>query len=186
MREPIDKILQKLAVTGGMHPYETRPWFYSDDVRGYSCSAEVRMGSGGKDVEAEIQLLREEVEQEDGEATDGGSTDTSGAGGVTLEPGGYKQILWMRVEPATDSLWSVKGLRVMEKSYVNEFHDWEAKGCQFFRSCIESIQMGEMPEFESLVKENMKDDTSGANGSRGRIGRKSPKANPAALMGMKK
>lgn len=173
MREPLDKILQKLSVQQMLAPYETQPWFHYDEERGLTCSAEVRMGAGGQDIEAEIQLLKDDEDEGDGEAGDNGFIN------------GRAQILWMRIEPAGDNKWSPKNLRIKGKSYVNEIHDWEGKGCQFFRSTVEAMLMGEIPDFDELETGSMQDDVKG-RGSSGRVGRKSPKANPAALMGMKK
>ena len=164
MRETLDKFLQKLAVQHILAPYETQPWVHYDESRGLTCSAEVRMGSAGDDVEAEIQLLKDEPEAGDD---------------------GCEQILWMQAEPVSDGLWSPVALRILGTNYLNELHDWEGKGCQFFRSSVEAMLMGEIPNFEELVEQHMQDDDKG-RGSSGRIGRKSPKANPAALLGMKK
>ncbi len=172
MREPLDQILRNLAVSYVLAPYETQPWFFYDEESGVTCSAEVRMGAGGQDVEAEIQLLKEEDDDsEDGEQD---------------AAGGREQILWMRVEPVTDEKWELRALRIKGKNYVNEFHGWEEKGCQFFRSCVEAMQMDEMPNFDVLVEQNMRDDTSGGGGRSGRVGRKSPNVKPGQLMGMKK
>jgi len=78
-------------------------------------------------------------------------------------------------------------LRVNDKSYVNAFHDWETKGCDLFRSTIESLQMGIIPDFDDLIDSNMRDDSLyGGGGRRGRIGRKSPNVKPGQLLGMKK
>jgi len=73
-----------------------------------------------------------------------------------------------------------------DKSYVNEFHDWEGKGCDLFRATIESLQMGEIPDFDNLIDENMQEDSLYGGGRRGRIGRKSPNIKPGQLLGMKK
>lgn len=171
MREKLDKLLEKLAVNHTLAPYETQPWVHYDVDKAITCSAEVRMGPGGTDVEAEIQLLTEESDDDDTETESGG---------------GPEQILWMRAEPVTEDQWTPKVLRIKGKDYVNEFHDWEEKGCQFFRSCVEALQMGEIPNIDTLIDENMVDDSSGGSGRRGRIGRKSPTINSANLLGMKK
>lgn len=46
--------------------------------------------------------------------------------------------------------------------------------------------MNEIPDIDMLIEDKMKDDSFGGGGRRGKIGRKSPKVKPAALMGMKK
>ena len=123
MRLPLDKFLQKLAVSHVLSPYETQPWFHYDEERGITCSAEVRMGPGGDDVEAEIQFLHDESD-EDGD--DEGSVGS----------GGREQIMWMRAEPIMANEWGPKIMRIKGKDYANEFHDWDEKGCEFCRSHI--------------------------------------------------
>lgn len=169
MRVPLIKLLEKLGVNRELQPYETHPWMHYDPEKGITCSAEVRMGPGGDDIEAEIQFLKDEESDEDGET---GS-------------GGREQIMRMRAEP-TNNEWSPKQLTVKGEDYVNAFHDWEGKGCDFFRSCIESLQMGEIPEIDELIERELKDDSLYGGGKRGRVGRKSPKIKPAQLLGVKK
>lgn len=77
------------------------------------------MGPTGEDIEAEIQFLHDETDDDD---EDGGAS--SG--------GGREQILWMRAEPVGENQWGPKHLRIKGKDYVNEFHGWEEKGCEFF------------------------------------------------------
>lgn len=127
------------------------------------------MGSDGRDIEAEVQLLSDE-ESDDGEG----------------DGSGRQQMLWLRAEPVVDNKWEIKGLRVKGESYVNKFHGWEEKGCRFFCSCVESIRMEEIPDFEALVSSVMVDDAGKGGGSSGRIGRKSPNINQSAVLGMKK
>ena len=56
----LKKFLEKLGVNHVLSPYETQPWFHYDASRGLTCSAEVRMGPSGDDIEAEIQFLYDE------------------------------------------------------------------------------------------------------------------------------
>ena len=191
MRIELDKMLEKLGVSYVLSPYETMPWMHYDEEKGQSCSAEVRMGPTGDDVEAEIQIIydnpedakEEEDEKKEGEG-DGESGDTERVPTITAP--GQKQIMWMRADSNTPDQWGPKLLRIKGKSYVNEFHDWEGKGCDFFRACVESLQMGEIPDFDDLIGEHMKDDSFYGGGRRGRIGRKSPNVKPGQLLGMKK
>jgi len=176
MRIALDKLLEKLGVSHTLSPYETHPWFLYNEERGITCSAEVRMGPGGDDLEAEIQLLHDEKDEEEEGHQDGDNETTTG---------GREQIMWMRAQPSHDSQWSPKKLRIKGKDYVNAFHDWEGKGCDFFLSCVEALQMNELPDIDALIEEKMKEDKFGGGG-RGKIGRKSPKIKPGALMGMKK
>lgn len=177
MRLELVKFLEKLGVSHALSPYETHPWLVYDEEKGLTCSAEVRMGPGSENIEAEIQFLHDEKDEDEG-----GDEEDEG----TMSSGGREQIMWMRAEPVTENKWTPKLLRIKGKDYVNEFHDWEGKGCEFFLSCVGALQMGEIPDIDTLIEEKMKDDTSWGGGRRGKIGRKSPKVKPGALMGMKK
>lgn len=169
MRLPLNKFLEKLGVGHTLSPYETHPWFLYDEAKGITCSAEVRMGPGGEDIEAEIQFLHDEQEE-----------------GSSSQPGGREQILWMRAVPVIPGEWTPKLLRIKGKDYVNAFHDWEAKGCEFFYACISALQIGEMPDIDALIEDKMQDDSDQGGGRLGRVGRKSPKVKTAQLLGMKK
>ncbi|HOO81226.1 MAG TPA: hypothetical protein PK513_01845 [Alphaproteobacteria bacterium] len=173
MRFELIKFLQQLGVNHALSPYETQPWLVYSEEKKLTCSAEVRMGPTGEDIEAEIQFLHDETDDDD---EDGGAS--SG--------GGREQILWMRAEPVGENQWGPKHLRIKGKDYVNEFHGWEEKGCEFFLACVSALQMNEIPDIDMLIEDKMKDDSFGGGGRRGKIGRKSPKVKPAALMGMKK
>ena len=179
MRVDLKSLLEKLGVKKELHPYETMPWLHYDDEKATTCSAEVRMGPGASDLEAEIQFLKDEdAEDESSKGEDDGNSENT-------PPNIPRQILYMRAEPMNDDKWTPKLLRVKGEDYMNKIADWEQKGCNFFKACIQSIQMGELPEIEDLIEKELPDD-SGGGGRRGRIGRKSPKVKPGQLMGMKK
>ena len=171
MRVELKKLLEKLGVNKELAPYETFPWLYYDEEKGITCSAEVRMGPGGSDLEAEIQFLNDDSgeEEEDGES----------------QGGGTEQIMRLKAMPSADHQWSVKELKVRQEDYANKIHDWEGKGCNFFKACIQAIQMGGLPDIDDLIEKELDDDSFGG-GKRGKIGRKSPKIKPAQLLGMKK
>lgn len=166
MRIELKKLLENLGVGHVLSPYETRPWFHYDTEKGLTCSAEVRMGPGSEDLEAEIQFLK-----------DSGEEGHAGAAG---------QIMRMRAVPHNDNKWSPQYLFVKGKDYTNEIYDWENKGCNFFRAVVEALQMGVTPDIDDLIEKELSDDDGFGGGGRGRIGRKSPKIKPAALMGMNK
>lgn len=191
MRIELDKLLEKLGVSYVLSPYETMPWFYYDETKGITCSAEVRMGPSGDDVEAEIQLLHDDenaTNEDEDDKSDSKSGDEGSEGKTPKNPiiNGREQIMWMRADAAVQNQWGPKQLRIKGHDYVNEFHDWEGKGCDFFRACVESMQMSEIPDFDDLIDQHMKDDSFYGGGRRGRIGRKSPTIKPAQLLGMKK
>lgn len=171
MRVELKNLMERLGVNRVLSPYETHPWLHYDAARGLTCSAEVRMGPGAEDIEAEIQFLKDE-------------TDETGEGSAA--GGGPEQIMRMKILPAGDNLWAPRDLRVKGRSYVNEIDGWEEKGCNFFRACIQAIQMGDMPNIDELIKQELGDEDDFGGGKRGKIGRKAPKIKPAQLLGMKK
>ena len=196
MRVELKKLLEKLGVDHPLEPYETHPWLHYDEGRGLTCSAEVRMGPVGDDLEAEIQFMYDEgrepppppppvLSPEDKKklAESGGKTEETGSGGSTGD-GGPIQIMRMRAKPA-DGVWTPKELVVKGKDLTTKVHDWEEKSCTFFRACIEALQMSEIPNIDELIEKEL-DDGDSAGGKRGRIGRKAPKIKPAQLLGIKK
>jgi hypothetical protein len=160
----LKKILENLGVKGLLNAYETAPWLHYDENKGITASAEVRAGPSMSDLEAEIQFLYDNPEEHKKTNPD--------------------QIMLMRCIPK-GGYWSPNFLLIRGEDFVNKIGNWEEKACDLFRSCVQDIQMGKIPDIEELIKDKMTEDEDGGNG-RGKIGRKSPKANPAALLGMKK
>ncbi|MCD8497488.1 MAG: hypothetical protein LRZ85_05050 [Alphaproteobacteria bacterium] len=207
----LDKIMEILGVDHVLTPYETQPWMFYHEGEGITCSAEIRMGGRGTDVEAEVQFIKDHGDEDEGEEE--GQGDQSGGGeelppepridpmtGMPIPPeedmgppvleqlkaGKPYQVMFMRILPLSsgDNEWATRKLFVKGKDFENDFHGWEEKGCEFFRACIEAMQMGEIPDIEELI-ETVLADSSWGGGRRGRIGRKSPKIKPANLLGMK-
>jgi hypothetical protein len=216
MRVELKKLMETLGVGHVLSPYETFPWFHYDSVKGVTCSAEVRMGPGGDDIEAEIQFLYDEgrapepplpaaqapvpetpppkkyetyddflspsqTRHDAKPAAPAGPPPISGE----VFTGGPIQIMRMRALP-TEGLWEPKELRVKGEDYRNKVSSWEEKGCKFFRACVESLQMGILPNIDELIEKELDDDDNWGGGKRGRIGRKAPKIKPAQLLGLNK
>jgi len=57
MRCVIKELMDHLGVGYILSAYETSPWSAHDDDEGLTCSAEVRMGAQGDELEAEIQFM---------------------------------------------------------------------------------------------------------------------------------
>ena len=165
MHFELKDLMEKLGVNRILAPYETQPWFHYDAEKGITCSAEVRMGPGGEDIEAEIQLLK----------------DTPGEG-----TSGTEQVMRMKILPEMDKRWTPKEFRVRNEDYVNRVYDWETKGCNFFRACIQAVQMGDLPDIDALIEQELGDDDEWGGGKKGKIGRKAPKIKPGQLLGMKR
>ena len=161
--------MEKLGVNRVLAPYETQPWFHYDSTNGVTCSAEVRMGPGNEDIEAEIQFLKDES-----------------ASGEDGSGGGTEQVMRLKIVPEGDGLWKPTEFIVRAEDYVNRIYDWEDKACNFFRACIQALQMSELPNIDELIKQELGDDDDWSGGKRGKIGRKAPKIKPAQLMGMKR
>lgn len=160
--------MEKLGLDRILAPYETQPWFFYDDEKGITCSAEVRMGPRYEDVEAEVQFIKDE-------------DDSEGEG----ESGGYEQIMRLRAEPSVAGAWTTKQLRVKGKNLENLMYNWEEKGCDFFYACVQSMLIGELPDIENLAKQHLHNKEGEGGGRRGRVGRKSPKMSNKKGMGMK-
>lgn len=177
MRVALKTLLEKLGVGHLLSAYESQPWFLYDADRGITCSAEVRMGPGSEDLEAEIQFMYDE-----------GKIPVPAEGDTTAQkvhgPDIPVQIMRMRAVP-TDNDWTPKELFVKGVDYNNKIYNWEEKGCNFFRACIGAIQMNLIPDVDDLITKELADDED-ISGSSGRIGRKAPKIKPAQLLGMKK
>lgn len=156
--------LEKLGIHRVMSAYETQPWYHYEEDQGITCSAEVRIGPDCKTLQAEVQFVYDEPEEGQPE---------------------QEQIMIMGAQVVSGELWAPQSLFVKGEDYVNKFGGWDKKACNFFTACVQAIQMGELPDIDKLLKDELSDDDEGG-GRRGRIGRKSPKANPAALLGMKK
>lgn len=163
MRSDLKKLMEKLGVNRTLSAYETQPWFHYDAAKGITCSAEVRMGASGDDIEAEIQFMKDET------------------------PDGMpEQIMLMKILMDGEKLWAPRTLTVKGKDYVNQIYEWEDKGCNFFRACIQAIQMGDLPDVDDLITKELGDEEDWGGGKKGKIGRKSPKIKPGQLLGMKR
>ena len=172
MRITLKELCEKMGVDHALSPYETAPWVYYDDEKATTCSAEVRMGPSGDDLEAEIQFLKDESDDGEGDASSSG--------------GGPEQIMLMRAHPVIENQWTPHYLTVKDKTYVNEVHDWEGKGCEFFAAVVQAINIGELPDIDELIEKHLSDDSLWGGGRKGKVGRKSPKIKPENLLGMGK
>lgn len=171
MRVEYTELMEFLAVGHELGPYETRPWFLHDTDMGITCSAEVRIGPGADDVEAEIQFLYDE--------DDTRYEDES-------HYGGPEQIMLMRFLPSKEQIWSSTLLYVKGEDYRNKIHSWDERGCAFFTDCIAALQMNELPDIESLIEEHLVDKKRGGRGRRGKVGKKGFKVQQKPVsMGMK-
>jgi hypothetical protein len=203
MRIALDKLMEKLAVDRVLSPYETQPWFFYDEAQGITCSAEVRMGPGGDDLEAEIQFLHDNppeppppppppeipkygLEYDQDPASLVPPPAPYSTGGI-VPGGGPVQIMLLRAGPiGPEKEWGAVDLKVKGESFANKIYNWEEKGCDFFRACIQSMLMDELPKVDDLIEQELSDDESSGGGRRGRVGRKAPKIKPGQLLGMKK
>lgn len=164
MRVFLKDLLEKLGVHKVMGAYETNPWFLYDEDKEITVCAEVRVGPGQRDVQAELQFLYD-------------------------DPSAHKktnpdQICLLRAEATNDGLWAIKSALIKAEEYNNKIPLWDEKVCNFFLACIQSIQMGNLPDIDDLIEKELDEESTG--GGRGRIGRKAPKANMSKLLGMKR
>lgn len=172
MRVEYKDLMEKLGTGHILSPYETRPWFVYDESQGISCSAEVRVGPGAEDVEAEIQYLHDEEDARYDDDASYGSPD---------------QVFIMRLTPNRDQLWSGVHMYVKGEKYTGEIHSWDERGCNFFCQFISALQMNELPDIDELIESELTDKSrSGRGGRRGRVGKKGFKVEQKPVsMGMK-
>lgn len=199
MRLPLNELLEKLGVERVLEAYETQPWLFYDEDQAITASAEVRMGPGQDDIEVEIQFLYDDHEDIDetksDDEEDGGGDGSGGAAGAGDGGGppvpkrviidGREQIMIMQCLPAYDEMWEIKKLIVRNNDYKGAFHEWEEKACEFFTMCVQSMNMGELPDIDDFIEKTLNEEDYWGGGRRGRVGRKSPKVKPQALLGMK-
>lgn len=165
MRILLKELMDKLGVGYALEPYENSLWSVYDDEQSATCSAEVRMGPDGDEVEAELQMLY----------------DTPPEGKEPLE-----QIFIAVYKPATGSAdkWDNCSLKVKGVENLEEIYNYEEKCCRFFDACVQELKMGLMPDIEALLereltsKERFSDQHGGGGG-------KSPKIQAQQLLGMK-
>lgn len=188
MRVELQELLDALGVDRILSPYETQPWYHYDAEQGITCSAEVRMGPDSDDLEAEIQFVYDEPQEEiiETEEEEDSKSGSSSGGEPETRMITYKQIMLMRALPVRDDLWSPRMLFVKGKDFTNAFGDWDKKSCEFFKACIGALLMSEIPDVDELIEKELSDSDRWGGGRSGRIGRKSPNVKPGALLGMKK
>ena len=163
MRCLIKELMDNLGVGYVMSAYETAPWSVYDDDDGITCSAEVRMGSDGDELEAEIQFMYDEPR---------------------ADQKAVEQIFWMLSKPAAGDKWDVKTAKVKGENKSQEIFQWEEKSVEFFHACVQELIAGKIPDIDVIYERtiNRKDKFSGS--SKGG-GKKGPKIKPAQVMGMK-
>lgn len=163
MKVELKELMDKLGVGYVMSRYETCPWSSYDAVKGITASAEVRMNNDGDEVEAEIQFLYDNPE----------------AGKPSMET-----ITWIHFKPIVKSLWGPTVFRIKGNDGSEGLYNWEEKCCNFFRACVQEIKMGNMPDIDEIMEQELGGNERFRDGRQGG-GSKAPKIKPQALLGMK-
>jgi hypothetical protein len=163
MRGTVKELMDKLGVGYVLSPYETCPWAAYDDEKGLNCSAEVRMNNDGDEVEAEMQMMRDNPA--DGEAP-------------------VEQVFWLLARPATADKWDVKMVKIRGEGDPGDKYGWTDKALNFFHACVQELKMNKVPDIDEILAREMKSNERYGAGSVGG-GSKAPKIKPQALMGMK-
>ena len=159
MSADIKDLMDKMGVGYVPGAYESVPWSHYDAESGTVCSAEVRMGGGGDEIEAEIQMMY----------------DTPPAGKPPME-----QVCTMRCAP-NGGLWTVTSFRIRGATFGADVHNWEEKACLFFRLVAQEIMGGRLPNIDAVLddafysRERYADQGSGGGGQ-------SPKINTNSLL----
>lgn len=164
MRITLKELMDKLGAGYIPGPYETVPWSYYDSESGTTCSAELRMGIDGDEVEGEIQMLY----------------DTPPEGKGTME-----LVCALRAAPSAGDQWTLAEFKIRGEAYGQDEYNWEEKGCDFFQAVTAELVAERMPDIDDLLdecfrkRERFADQYGGGGG-------KSPKIKPGALLGIKK
>lgn len=163
MRATLKELLDKLGVGYILSAYETCPWAAYDDEHGISCSAEVRMNNDGDEIEAEMQLMRDNP---------------------TGDEKPIEQVFWLLAKPATSDKWDVKTIKIRGEGDTEGKYGWTEKAVNFFSSCVQELKMGKVPDIDEILAREMKNNERFGGSAQGG-GSKAPKIKPQALMGMK-
>jgi hypothetical protein len=155
------ELMDKLGVGGELSPYETMPWFHYDEDEGIHCSAEVRMESSGKDIEAELQFMYDDPPE----------------GKNEVEP-----ITLIKLHERKDGQqFDMLHFTVQGESRIDCVYDWEMKACNFFRACVREIKAGRVPDIDMLLDRELRE--GGIWGDKmGDGSSKSPKINTNQLL----
>ncbi|HIF25275.1 MAG TPA: hypothetical protein EYG18_09580 [Micavibrio sp.] len=156
-------LMDKLGVGYEMGPYETYPWSAYDDARGITCSAEVRVGPEGAEVEAEIQMMY----------------DTPPAGKPPME-----QICAITFKPCPLPDWDTYVLRIRGEKFGDDIYNWQEKACNFFRAIAMELQDDIIPDIDDILERELHNRERKGNQS-GSGGGKSPKIEAGELLNMK-
>lgn len=154
------ELMEKLGVGRDLNPYETAPWYHHDEDEGIACSAEVRTGGDGAEVEAELQLMY----------------DDPAPGKPEVE-----QIIWIRAKEKMLGQFDVTDLYIRREDKAGSIYNWEEKCCNFFRACVREVKAGRIPDIDMLLAREMRE--GGVWGDKmGDGSSKSPKINTTNLM----
>jgi len=162
MRVPQKNLMDELGVGYILSAYETCPWSAYDAEKDLTCSAEVRMNNDADEVEAEMQLVRNNP---------------------TGDEKAIEQVFYLLARPSTKDKWDVVEVKIKGESYKGAAHESEEKACRFFSACVQELKMDKIPDIDEILEREMKssDRYGGGAGS----SRKQPKIKPANVMGMK-
>ncbi len=161
----LKELLENLSVEHIMTPYETCPWTAYEEEKEITCSAEVRMDADGQELEAEIDIVREQAEGDE-------------------KP--FEQLFAIKFKPSLSGKWEPKMLKIKGKDWEDLFYDWDKKACELFSACVQEVKMEKTPDFDALLAKIMKESAK-FSGVKGGSGGKAHKVQnkPQAKMNMK-
>lgn len=163
MRATLKELLDKLGVGYVLSAYETCPWSAYDEEQGVTCSAEVRMNNDADEIEAEMQIMRDDPKEDESP---------------------IEQVFWLLAKPATSNKWDVKIAKIRGKEDPDGTYNWSEKAVGFFNACVQELKMGKVPDIDEILAREMKSNEKYGGAAAGG-GSKAPKIKPQALMGLK-
>ncbi|MEZ5903234.1 MAG: hypothetical protein R3D88_08015 [Alphaproteobacteria bacterium] len=111
MRVALKELLDKMGVGYILSAYETCPWSAYEDENGITCSAEVRMDGSGEEIEAEMQIMRDNPEEDESPV---------------------EQVFWLLAKPAVSDQWDVKDVKIRGEGNTDDSYAFEEKAVNFF------------------------------------------------------
>lgn len=163
MKVSYKDLMDKLGVGYELGPYETYPWSAYDEDKGMSCSAEVRVGPEGEEIEAEIQLMY----------------DIPPAGKPPME-----QICTITFKPSPAPDWDTHSLYIRGEKPDDDIYNWQEKACNFFRAIAMELQDDIIPDIDDILERELHNRERKGN-QQGGGGGKSPKIEAGELLNMK-
>ncbi len=158
------ELLRKLGIDHDLSPYQTVPESVHMSGQGVTMTAEVRRGAEDDPIEAEILRFYDEPEP----------------GKPPMELLFSLQLTWSKPDE-----WRFHKLLIKGEDWTSKFAGWDDKCLRVYMRCAQTMNAGELPDFDEIVEQEMRDDSFLGGGYYGGGGGRAPRVK-GDMMGMKK